>query len=293
MLRHVAYGCLVLGFVAFGWYGLARWAGASRGKDRTPKSLDTAQDEIPLAAGALTRAKMHQEVVRGFPWPALREEIPRYKRDLPPDPATPSVYDQTRVITEKLTRLTVHMPHGPQTWPQIVAALRKEIEPLGVKVLTGPASFAPPEAYAIDIPESAGWNGFHFVSWMYVASQQLVGYQICSEGIAVGTNLAINWEMREATLLELRRRVASEHNAPILQSEFRPDFVDATMGALANIVHAQTGVELVADVELWENGVVVKWRGEPRPLRDALDQLCVKLHTYWRWRDGKVWLLRP
>jgi hypothetical protein len=184
------------------------------------------------------------------------------------------------------------MPTGALSWDQIVAALRERFEPEGVKVLTGTSKMQPPEGMRIELPDIE-WTGMQYLSRAYGASQQMVGFQVCSEGVCVGTNEAVNYEMQSARLIECRRRVAVEHGAPALDAEFRPDFVDAPMGSIARVVQAQTGVDLVADPEIWDTGTVVRWRGGPRPLRVALDQLCVPLRAYWRYKDGRVWLLRP
>jgi len=290
MLRNVAYGALVVSFVAFAYYGLiarARAPGAA-----TPTPDVATPDETPLEVGAFAHGALHMEISRGYPWPALREQVPLYKRDLPPDLGKPSAEDSTIAVTTTLQRMRFRMPTGPLSWPQIVDELRKRFEPEGVRVLTGPSKFQPPEGLRLELPDIE-WTGFSYVSRMYIASQQMVGFQTCSEGICVGTNEAVNYEMQSAKLIENRRRVAAEHASPALDAEFRPDFVDAPMGSIARVVQAQTGVDLVADPEIWDTGTVVRWRGDPRPLRDALDQLVVKLRAYWRYKDGRVWLLRP
>jgi hypothetical protein len=291
MLRHVAYGCLVVSFVAFAYYGLIARARAPDAA--TPTATDDAtQDEIPLEVGVLTQHALHKEIARGYPWPTLRESVPLYKRDLPPDLGKPSGDESRDNATITLSKMRFKMPTGPLSWPQIIDALRERFEPNGVKVLIGPAKLQPPEGLRMTLPDQE-WTGIQIVSYMYQASQQMVGYQMCSEGVCVGTNGAVNYEMQTARLIEYRRRLAAEHAAPALDVDFRPDFVDAPMGSFDRVVQAQTGIEVVADPEIWDMGTVVRWRGEPRKLRDALDQLTVKLRAYWRYKDGRVWLLKP
>jgi hypothetical protein len=289
MLRHVGYACLVVGFAAAAFYGLAGWA---RGPSASRAEVEAGLDEIPLQEGALTRHALQMDASRGYPWPALRETLQIYKRDLPPDLAVPSAEDSEKRVILALSDLKLTMPTGPLTWPQVLAALRERFEPVGVKVLAGTPKMQPPEGFTIELPYTQ-YTGIQVLSYMYPASQQMIGYRCSSEGVCVGTSRAVNYEMSEARLIELRRRVAPEHAAPVLDAEFRPDFIDAPMGAISRVIYAQTGVELVADPELWDTGVVIKWRGEARKLRDALDQLSVKLHAYWRFRDGRVWLLKP
>jgi hypothetical protein len=291
MLRHVAYACLLVSFVSFAYFGLVARA---RGPDAATfsKTDDETQDEIPLQVGAFTHRALHMEIARGYPWPSLRESVPLYKRGLPSDNARPSAEDLTNEATIKLFHMRFKMPAGSLSWAQIVAALRERFEPEGVRVLIGPPKFQPPEGFRMEFADIE-WTGIQIGSYMYQASRELVGYQISSEGICLGTDLAVNYEMQEARLIEYRRRVAVENTVPLFDVEFRPDFFDAPMGSIARIVQAQTGVDLVADPGIWELGTVVRWRGEPRKLRDALNQLCVKLHAYWRYKDGRVWLLKP
>jgi hypothetical protein len=290
MLRHVGYVCLVVAFVAFAYYGLI--ARARTSGDAAPKTDAASRDELRLEVGVLTQRAMHMEVARGYPWPSLRGELATLKRGLPPDPGKPTAEESRDAITRTVLAMRFKMPTGPLSWDQVVDALRERYEPKGVKVLTGPTKFKPPEGFRLEFPDEE-WTGFRAVSFMYQMSQQMVGYQISSEGICVGTDFAVNYEMREAQLIENRRRVAAENAEPVLDAEFRPDFVDATVESIARFVQAQTGVDLVADPEMWGDGIAVRWRGEPRKLRDSLDQLALKLHAYWRYKNGRVWLLKP
>jgi len=291
MFRTVAYVALVAGFVAFSFQGLSGWRGfANRIDYVTPP--ESTSDETPLSIGTLQQKAMHLEIARGYPWPELREIVPMMKRGLPPDPTRPDADDRTRAVSGTLARLRVNMPTGRMTWPEVLDALRERFEPNGVKVLSGPKSLHPPAGLTILLPDRE-WTGIEVLSTMYVISQQAVGYQVSSEGVCVGTDLAVNYEMREAKLVECRDRTRVEHDAPLFDVEFRPDFVDATTRAIPKVIEAQTGVEVVVDTEIWDTGTAVRWRGEPRKLRDALNQLCQKLHAYWRHVDGRVWILRP
>ncbi len=289
MLRHVAYAALLVGFAVVAVEGVAGW---TRARTPPPESESTETDETPLSFRHLNHDEMHREASKGYPWPLLHEYVPLVKRDLPPDLGNPGYDDARSAVSSTLASLRFEMPEGRLLWSDVLDALRARFEPQGVKVLAGPESMRPPSSFCLEFPRQR-WTGIQVVSWMYDASQRIVGYQVCADGVCVGTNDAVNYEMRESLLGADRRRVAAEHAAPALDVEFRPDFVDATVGALANVVQAQTGVELVADPELWDTGACLRWRGGPRKLRDALDQIAKGLHCYWRYRDGRVWLLRP
>jgi hypothetical protein len=287
MLRHVAYACLVVAFSVFAYFGLQSWAHGPRIADG-----GGATDETPLKAGALLSTHW---AAMGYPWPERRDDVVRMLRDLPPDPADPTAEDERKANEVALLEFQYPMPSGRLTWPEIFDHLKKTIEPIGVPVTTGdgsPHNPAIPATFAMDIESKKG-NANAFLFQLHEGSREVIQYAVTSEGLAVGADEACNHAVEDARLIELRRRVEPEHADHKLDAEYRPDLMDASINAFARTVEAQTGVALVADPRLWEVGTALKWRGEPRKLRDVLDAVSTKLRAYWRYREGRVWLLKP
>jgi hypothetical protein len=126
-----------------------------------------------------------------------------------------------------------------------------------------------------------------------VVSQKLIVHDVTTEGVAVGTDEACKAARLRASLVEARRRVAAVNVDPRLDAPFRPDLADATIVGFARAVTSQTGIEMVVDGRLWDAAHAILWRGEPRRLRDALDEICGRLSVYWRFHEGRIWLLKP
>lgn len=277
-------GLAVVGWMT--WQGVAGWT--NPGSD-VPVP-DSTGDEHPLQFNTLTGTQFSHYGSMGYPWKALREEVPRWKRDLPPDPGRPTGEDARKENERRVHDLTLEMPSGRVPWPEVLDALKKGMAPFGVKVFTGKPYV--PDTFEIDLPAKS-WTGFEILYAINRASEKQIAYFVTSQGVCVGTDDAVNAGRRDADLVELRRRLADEHEDPRLAAEYLPDLKDATLVGFAQVVKGQTGVEVILDPALWEIGRIIWWRGEPRPLRDALDQLCDKLHVYWRFVDGRVWLLVP
>jgi hypothetical protein len=288
MLRHVAYAAFVAAFAALVWQGVQGW---SRTVDkRTHQTGST--DESALRVGSLTYEQKHRLAMMGYPWERHSSTLVKLKRDLPPDPANPTAEDQRKDIERLGPEYKLPLPEGRMTWPQMLGRLRTGLAQVGVKVMT--AEPAPPESFYWDVPAN-DWVMNQSLFFMTKNSQDSVRYFITSEGLAVGTDAAVNKLALDAKLVELRRRVAPEHADPALDAEYSPDVVEATVVALANQMTAQTGVEVIADQSYWDEGIGFIWRGQPRKLRAALDEMTShrKIRAYWRFHDGRVWILRP
>jgi hypothetical protein len=292
MFRHLAYGVFLVGFGAFAWRGYRDWTDATIAQGSRVATLD----EEHLRTGFLLGETLVHHVNMGYPWPDVLQKVPLVKRELPPDLRTPTLEDLRKDIERKMLRMQFTFPSGRLSWPEIKSALRDRIEPEGIALLDPPEQ--PPDAFTIEIPQAENWTGNSLLYHLNMASQRTVSSVITSQGVCVGRDSACNSAKADEYLEDARRRVEPEHADPRLSARFLPDLSDAHIDGFANVVAAQTGIPMVVDVRIWEKGVVVKWRGEPRTLRGALDELCRTLHSgtaplpvYWRFHDGRVWLL--
>ena len=277
-------GLAVVGWLT--WQGVGGWTNPG---SEAPLPDDTG-DEHPLQFSALVGARFSHYGSMGYPWKELREEIPRLKRDLPPDPGRPTGEDARKENERRVHDLTMEMPSGRVPWSEVLDALRKGMEPFGVNVTTAKPPVS--DTFEIDLPAKT-WTGFEILYAIHRSSEKQISYVVTSQGVCVGTDDAVNAGRRDADLVEIRRRLAAEHEDARLTAEFLPDLKDATLVGFSQVVKGQTGIEVVVDPALWELGRIVWWRAEPRPLREALDHLCGKMHVYWRYVDGRVWLLVP
>lgn len=288
-LRTAASAVLLAAFVAFAWTGLRGWSDGARSAAPPDEEGGTA-DEVPLLTGILPGPAAGHYGAMGYPWEALRTRSVELKTNLPEDPAPSSSEDAEKANIKLLSELRFTMPVGSVEWAKIISTLRARIEPHGIKVRTGKPAI--PDAFPVLLPEGE-WTGLSIFGHIMIVTQNSIVYVVTSDGVTVGRDATCNRARREADLATYRRRVAAEHADPALDAEFRPDVVDANIVDFLRGMKAQTGIEVVAEPRVWDTCAVVAWRGPPRPLRDALDELCSGFHWYWRWQDGRAWLFRP
>ena len=212
------------------------------------------------------------------------------KSNLPRDPSPIDTEEAEKKNRVLLSELRFEMPSGRVPWPKYLAVAKARIEPHGIKVETGEPHIR--DNYVIELPAKE-WTGLEIFGHVMIATHRDIVYDVTSEGVAVGTDVAVNRARREATLVGLRRRVAAEHADPALDVEFRPDFVGADIVKFVRAATAQTGVDIAMDPGIWESAYALSWRGGPRRLRDAMDELCTAFHWYWRWNGKRVWLFKP
>lgn len=288
MLRHLVYAAFVAAFAVFTWHGIAGWSHPATDRPHGTGSLD----ETPLMIGRLSHDEMHKLAMMGYPWQRFEPTIVVLKRDLPPDPAVPTAEDQRKDNERPLPDFKLPLPAGRMTWPQILGRMRAGLAPLGIKVTTAEPS--PPESLFIEVPPN-DWVANESLFHVRELSQRAIVALVTSEGLAIGTDAAVNKLAIDAKLQEVRRRVAPEHADPALDAEFTPDLVQASVVALSRAIEGQTGVEVVMEEGLWDAGIGVIWRGQPRKLRDALDEFTShsQMRCYWRFRDGRAWVLKP
>lgn len=289
MMKHAIYGLFVAVFVVFAWQGIQGWS-RQREEGGQGSRLGNSLDEVPLQVGTFNPEAAHKIGMQGHPWQRFESAIVNMKRDLPPDPAVPTAEDQRKDNERPLPDLPLPLPEGRMTWPQIVERLRTGLAPVGIKVMTGEPS--PPSSFYIDVPQN-DWVANSTFLYLRDASQKMIVYTVTSDGVAIGTDAAVDRLAVDAKLVEMRRRVAKEHMDPRLDAEFAPDLVDASVVAFSRVVEGQTGVEIVADPSLWETMPAIKWRGGPRRLRDALDEVTRRMRCFWRYQDGRVFILKP
>lgn len=267
--------------------GVAVAVSAARGFSQSQPDLT---DELPLIAGRMSSAAQGHFLAMGYPWQDRREDLVALRRSIPPDPARPTDEELRLGIEMILREAPITMPARRMTWSEIQARLRSELAPHGVKVSSGEP--AVPAGFAIDVPEGR-WTGDLFLRDLHYASQKMIGAIITADGLFIGTSDACARASAGANLSVIRRSLAHENAPHRLDMPFRPDYRDAPIANVARGIKAQTGVDVVIDVRIWDTGAVVSWRGEPRPLRHALDLLCEKLGAFWRVKDGRVYVLVP
>jgi hypothetical protein len=290
MLRHVTYAVFLTGFAVFAWHGLQGWAKPPAARTSAAES----RDEVPLLVASMSHDKQHMEARRGYPWQGQGEKAQVLKRELPPDVGDPTAEEARKDIESQLPTWPMPMPEGTLKWPQILDRLRKGFEPLGVDVKTGnPPVSDEFELYFPKRPANEPWTANPVLFHIHFASQKLISYRVTPEGILIGTDEAVNRLAADTEARWIRPRVEHEHDDPRLNAEFTPDMVDASVRAFSGSVLAQTGVEVVFDPGIWELGLMFKWRGEPRRLRDALDQMTKQFRWFWRYQQGRVYVLKP
>ena len=287
MLRNLGYLVLVATFAAFSVAGLQGWTTAPRFRQDAP-SFD---DERPLQIGGLVGKALVEYATKGYPWEPLRAELNAARSDLPPDPAPLSAEETESRYLGAQPGMKLKMPSGTVSWPQYVDALRQALEPYSIPLLTPPPQ--PPDSLEFELPKADFWPGISVIAFgMGKTREQFVAVTTC-EGLVIGTKEACNRATHDGKLIGIRCQVAAEHADPKLDVPFRPDLVDASIVAFARAVETQTGIPVVVNAQLWEKGPGLAWRGEPRKLREALDELCVKFRWFWRYRNGRIWLLWP
>jgi hypothetical protein len=286
-LRLAAYAAAVAAFAGFAVWGLRGWLA-----DGGERHADPAHepDEIPLSTGFVADVHKAHYANMGYPWFGVRAEMLALKANLPKDPAPVDTEEAEKKNRVLLSELRFEMPSGRVPWKKYFEVAKSRIEPHGVKVQTGEPRV--PDDYPVELPAKE-WTGLEIFGHVMIATHRDIVYDVTSEGVAVGRDLAVNRARREATLVGLRRRVAAEHADPALDAEFRPDFVDADIVKFVRGTTAQTGVDIAMDPAIWDSAYALAWRGRPRKLREALDELCTAFHWYWRWNGERVWLLKP
>lgn len=284
-LRVAAYSAAVLAFAGFAAWGLHGWIAGAASTATAPDA-----DEIPLMTGFVKDAARAHWGAMGYQWNALRPEMLALKSQLPPDPAPLDIEEQEKKNRVTLSELRFEMPSGRVPWPKYLEIAKSRIEPHGVKVETREPFVQ--DNYVIELPAKE-WTGLEIFGYVMIATHREIVYDVTSDGVIVGTDMAVNRARRDAALVGLRRRVEAEHKVPALDVEFRPDFLDADIVKFVRGTTAQTGVDVAIDPGIWENAYALSWRGRPRKLRDALDELCGAFHWYWRWNGERVWLLKP
>jgi hypothetical protein len=288
-LRAAAFAVFFAAFVAFAWVGLRGWSSGGAG-GVTPSEPAAEADEVPLRTGFLTGHTIGHYGSMGYPWEPLRARCQELEASLPADPAPVDADEAEKKNRIILSELRFTMPAGSVPWSNVVATLKARIEPHGVKVRTGRPEI--PDSCPVLLPEQE-WTGLSIFGHMMSVTQKAIVYVVTSDGVTVGRDETCNRARREADLTAYRRRVAAELADPALDVEFRPDVVDANIVDFLRGMKAQTGIEVVAEPGVWDMGPALAWRGPPRSLRDALDELCRGFHWYWRWQDGRAWLLKP
>ncbi len=278
--RTVGILLAALAFCAVGAVGLRGWLG---GAHEPPK------DEVPLATGYLNRRSLLPFIGQGYPWDGLRDEVTMLRRDLPPLPEGESAEDREKDNRRALFDLDLDMPAGQVRWGDVLARLRTQLQPLGVKVLTPPPQ--PDDATEFTLPRQ-DWKCFLLLDFLMGATQRSLRFNVTADGLVIGSEEACGAAVLDAKLEDARRRVAPEHAAAVFDAPWRPDREDAPLTLVARDMKEQTGVEVIVDPLLWESGAVIKWRGEPRPLRDALDAICARFQSIWRWHNGRAYVLR-
>ncbi len=288
-LRAAAFAVFLAAFVAFAWAGLRGWSSGAIGGGSAAYDPD-AKEEVPLTTGLLVGNELGKFGSMGYPWETYRARCGELEANLPPDPAPEETRDAEKRNRLLLMELRFTMPVGDVPWSEILPMLKTRIEPHGIKVRTGPPAI--PDGFTVKLPKKE-WTGLEIFGHMMIVTQKTIVYVVTSEGVTVGRDEICNRAKREETLAVYRRRVAAEHADAALGVEFRPDVVGANIVDFLRGMKAQTGIEVVAEPGVWDTGAALAWRGPPRPLRDALDELCRGFHWYWRWQDGRVWLLKP
>jgi hypothetical protein len=286
-LRLVAYSAVVAAFAGFAVWGVRGWM--ARDGARTD-AVATEADEVPLKTGFVADVHTAHYANMGYPWLKLRPEMLELKNDLPPDPAPVDTDEQEKRIRNVLMELRFEMPSGRVPFSKYFEIAKSRIEPHGVKV----QSRAPyiDDAYVLDLPAQE-WTGISIFGYVQQATHRDVVFDVNADGVAVGTDRAVNLLRRDALLKGTWRRVEAEHADPKLDVEFRPDVLGADIVKFVQGASAQTGVDIAIDVGIWEQAYALTWRGRPRKLREALDELCVAFRWYWRWNGERVWLLKP
>jgi hypothetical protein len=293
-LRLAAYAAVVAGFAGFAAWGLRGWMGGGTGEPAARPAATPAPaadaDEIPLKTGYVKDLNAEHYVAMGYPWIDLRPEMLELKDKLPPDPAPVDTVEAENRNRELLKELRFEMPTGRVLWPKFLEIVKSRIEPHGVPVETGLPYIE--ENYFVELPAKE-WTGMEIFDHVMLATHRHIVFDVTSQGVIVGTDRAVNNARRDAALVGLRRRVAAEHADPALDVEFRPDVLAADMVKFVRGATAQTGVDIALEGSIWDSAYALTWRGHPRTLRDALDELCAGFHFYWRWNGKRVWLLRP
>ena len=287
-LRLAAYAAVVAGFVGFAAWGLRGWMGGGPGETSAKPAPET--DEIPLMTGYVKDIHAEHYVATGYPWLELRAEMLELKDNLPPDPAPVDIVEMEKQNRRLLQELRFEMPSGRVPWPKLLEIAKSRIEPHGVRVETGPPLID--ENYFVELPAQE-WTGLSLFDHVMLTTHRHIVFDVTSQGVIAGTDRAVNNARRDALLVSLRRRVAAEHADPALDAEFRPDFLAANMVKFVRGATAQTGVDIALEGNVWDSAYSLTWRGRPRKLRDALDELCAGFHLYWRWNGTRVWLLKP
>jgi hypothetical protein len=292
VLTNLLAAAAIAGGVAGAVTLASRWSSETphRAGETPRRSAGREADEEPLQTGFVKSGHIGMVVGSGYPWNDLRPAFPKLKRDLPPEPGPESSKDREDRLSGVLSELRFGLPSGRVPWPKLVAALKARIEPHGVPVSADVKDV--PDTYVVELP-AREWAGHEVFGHIHNSTTRWIVYTVTCDGIAIGTDAWVNRARRDARLGENNRRVAAEQRAAPLDVPFRPDVVDADLVAFVRTMQAQTDVEVVVDPAIWEMVPSVIWRGPPRPLRDALDELCSRFRWYWRWHDGRVWLLKP
>ncbi len=288
-----------LAFLGFAAAGTAGWIARARNapvrpadsgvRDAPGRVTLATDDEVALALGHFQGHDLWRQVQQGWPWRELAQDLERARTDLPDDPVGSTQAIGSR-IEETLEERRFRYAQRSATLNDVIARLQYELSPLGVNVYTREP--LPPSGFVFDVPDRI-WNTMELTRFLDDTTGRMIRAGLTTEGLCLGTEDACSRAWNEEKLFSARRRVATEHDAPELSVPYRPNFADASIVSVARDIQAQTGIEVVVDIRIWEKVPGFRWRRDPIALRVALDRLAGKLDAFWRFRDGRVWLLLP
>lgn len=201
-------------------------------------------------------------------------------------------YYATVKIEEELDSVSFHCKDA--TVPEVVEKLGALTKPLGIRVFTYDdpdiAQMVANHRFTIDVEDV---RFFDIIDHIRSQSGERVRYIMTSLGLCVGGVAAIQKAQMDANEATAKVRAEADRKNTLLDTEYRPDFKDATIGAIRKTMREQTGIEVVVDAETWKTTNKLTWRDKPMPLRDALDRICEKMGCIYRVRSGRVFLLHP
>jgi hypothetical protein len=286
MLRNVLTVLLALAFcgmAVLAWEGWGRASGPAVDPNAPP-------DEIPLQFRPLEGVDFSHYGSMGHPWRDFGGPIALLKKELPLEVTDVDRIEDAKRNTRIVEKAVLAVAEGRYAWQNLFATLRARFAEKGLEVFTGPPEV--PATTQVVLPPRE-WNGFALLNQIVSDTQKMVQYKITSRGLCLGTEAACNRAAQDSVLEEIRRVTAAERRDHALDVPFRPDLVSADVIGLANAIKSQTEIPVVVDPLFWDKGNLLRWRGAPRPLREALDSLTLHMRLYWRWRDGTIWILEP
>lgn len=231
------------------------------------------------------------------PWP-----FKEFEKDIADIHAGGGVMDPNGE-TDKSYRMTVRIEEQDDVYSfhckdatvkEVVAQLGALLKPLDIRVFTYDdpeiAEMVSNNRFTIDLDNV---RFFEIIDHIRGQSGERVKYYMTSLGLVIGGEAAVQKAQIQAIAATAKANSLLDRGSPILDTEYRPDFADATIGAVQKTIKEQTGIQVVVDADTWASGKKLTWRAEPMTLREVLDGISEKIGCVYRVRSGRIFLLAP